>query len=46
LRSNFEVIILLYFVITGAKIKIYFDICKKMGDFLEERGQKRGNGVE
>jgi hypothetical protein len=44
LRSNFEVIILLYFVIMGAKIRIYFDICKKMGDFLGERGRKRGNG--
>lgn len=30
----------------GAKIRIYFDICKKMGDFLGERGRKRGNGDE
>lgn len=28
----------------GAKIRIYFDICKKTGDFLGERGRKRGNG--
>ena len=26
----------------GAKIRIYFDICKKMGEFLGERGRKRG----